>query len=215
VNQIASLSHNGRVGKGRCEDAAVRAPASVDDVVRVATGHYLAGRPIDMSGLAAEVGIGRATLYRRVGQHENLMGLVLAGRTAATFARADAATPGAGPARVRAVIGAFIQAAVDAAPLRALVARDPVLFARVVMAPGHVEDTATNLVAALIETEMAADGVRVPADRLARAVVRVGDSFMYAHLLSGGPSQVPEALAIIDLLLGSATTGRRDGPGQG
>lgn len=186
----------------------MRAPASVDDVVRAATGHYLAGRAIEMSALAAELGIGRATLYRRVGQHENLMGLVLAGRTGATFARAAAATPGAGVGRVHAVVRAFIEAAVDAQPLRTLVARDPVLFARVVMAPGHVEDTATALVAALIETESATGAFRLlmPADRIARAIVRIGDSFMYAHLLAGGPPQVEDALAIIELLLTSTTT---------
>jgi AcrR family transcriptional regulator len=183
----------------------VRAPATTADVVHVATRHYLAGRAIEMSGLAAELGIGRATLYRRVGQHENLMGLVLADRTRVTFAHAASTTPGAGVARVRAVVGAFIAEAVDAEPLRALVARDPVLFARVVMAPGHVEDTATALVAGLIEAETAAASILVPAARLARAIVRIGDSFMYAHLLAGGPSQVPEAMAIIDLLLGSAT----------
>lgn len=187
----------------------MRALVSTDAVVRAATRYYLAGSPIEMSGLAAELGIGRATLYRRVGQHENLMGLVLAAQTTATFARAVAATPGAGPSRIGAVIRAFIEAAVAAAPLQALVARDPVLFARVVMAPGHVEDTATALVAALLDAETATGthGMLVPADRLAKAIVRVGDSFMYAHLLAGGPPQVPEAMAIIELLLGSAITG--------
>lgn len=184
-------------------------PASTDDVVRAATAHYLAGRTIDMSRLAAELGIGRATLYRRVGQHENLLGLVLAGQTGVTFARALAATPGAGPARIRDVVAAFMELAVDARPLRTLVGRDPVLFARVVMAPGHVEDRATALVAGLLDAEAATGNLRllIPADRLARAIVRVGDSFMYAHLLGNGPSQVPGAVAIIDLLLGSGGVG--------
>lgn len=190
----------------------MRAPASTDDVLRAATRHYRAGRAIEMSALAGELGISRATLYRRVGPHENLIGLVLAGQTCATFARATAVTPGAGLARVRAVITAFIESAVAAEPLRALVARDPVLFARVVMAPGHVEETATALVAALLDGDAAAGAFRmlIPTDRLAQAIVRVGDSFMYAHLLADGPSQVSEAVAIIELLLDSATTDAGD-----
>jgi AcrR family transcriptional regulator len=191
----------------------VQHQVSTEDVIRAATSHYLAGRPIAMSHFAEELGIGRATLYRRVGQYENLMGLVLAGQTAATFrraaaSRASADATGAGPERVLAVVGAFIEAAVAARPLQWLVGREPVLFAQVVMAPGHVERTATALVAELIEAQAAAGGfgLRVPADRLAQAIVRVGDSFMYAHLLSGGPSQVADALAIVELLLSSAMT---------
>lgn len=142
------------------------------------------------------------------------MGLVLARETAATFHHATARLASAraatdGPDHVVAVVGLFIEAAVAARPLQRLVACEPVLFARVVMAPGHVEETATALVAELIETHAARGGfgLRVPAERLAQAIVRVGDSFMYAHLLRGGPSQVANAMTIIDLLVRSAITG--------
>jgi AcrR family transcriptional regulator len=190
----------------------VQQSVTTDDVVRAATGHYLAGHSIEMSRLAEELGISRATLYRRVGQHENLIGLVLAGQTAATFHRvAGGAAVGSapvGPDRVRTVVGAFMAAAIAARPLQQLVAREPVLFARIVMAPGHVERTATALLADFIDAEVDAGGfvLRIAAERLAQAVVRVGDSFMYAHLLNSGPPQVADAMAIIDLLVGSAMT---------
>ena len=37
-------------------------------VIDAATRQYLAGQSLDMSALAAELGIGRSTLYRIVGQ---------------------------------------------------------------------------------------------------------------------------------------------------
>jgi hypothetical protein len=85
---------NGRVnmGEGGADDRAlqVRAVPGMDEVIRAATRHYLRGEPIDMSSLAAELGMGRATLYRRVGNREWLVGLVLADRTEHTYREASA-----------------------------------------------------------------------------------------------------------------------------
>jgi AcrR family transcriptional regulator len=179
------------------------------EVVRAATRHYLRGAPIDMTSLAAELGLGRATLYRRVGNHEHLLGLVLADRTAHTFREtcAAVATTGAtGRARVLAVFERFVHAVVEAEPLRALVARDPLLFIRVVMAPGAVESAATELVTALLDEEVGAGHLRLrlPSDTIAQAFVRIGDSFMYSHLLGRRDPEIHKAVALVTLLLESA-----------
>nr|MDT0666308.1 hypothetical protein [Micromonospora sp. DSM 115978] len=53
--------------------------------VAAATAVYLRGSPLDMSALATSLGIGRATLYRWVGNREDLLGVVLADAAERTF----------------------------------------------------------------------------------------------------------------------------------
>ena len=55
------------------------------DVVEAATGCYLRGEPLDMSALATQLGIGRATLYRWVGNREELLARVIAETSERTF----------------------------------------------------------------------------------------------------------------------------------
>lgn len=178
---------------------------SPDDVVRAATRHYLSGAPIDMSSLAAELGLARATLYRRVGNREQLFGQVLAVQTARTFAAARAGVSGAGLPLVLAVLERFMQTVLAAEPLRALAERDPLLFINTVMAPGPVETCAAGLVAGLLDEQVAAGAVtlRLPSAVVAQALVRVADSSMYAHLLGGRPPEIDMTVVVITLMLES------------
>jgi AcrR family transcriptional regulator len=176
---------------------------SVDDVVRAATAAYLAGRPLDMSELAAELGLSRATLYRRIGNHDELVGMVLAEQTEHTFRQCLDSVDAEGLPRVRAVFERFMYAVIGAEPLRALITRDPMLFIRVVLAPGRVEQRATALFGKLL----AESGVdfSVSTGVLAQAIVRIGDSFMYSHLLGGHEPETDNVIALVTLLLDSAS----------
>src|SRR5947209_2316898 len=54
------------------------APADVpDDIFRAALRAYMAPERLDMQALAAELGIGRTTLYRKAGHRDRLLGEVL------------------------------------------------------------------------------------------------------------------------------------------
>ncbi len=172
-----------------------------DAVVRAATNAYLVGRPLDMSELATEVGLSRATLYRRVGNHDELVAMVLAEQTERTFRHCADSVTLDGLDRVRAVFERFMYAVIGAEPIRALIARDPLLFIRIVLTPGLVEQRATTLFAKLL----AESGVdfAVPTTVLARAIVRIGDSFMYTHLLSGHEPETDNVIDLVNLLLDS------------
>lgn len=181
----------------------------MDDVLKAATVAYLAGQPIDMSALAAELRLSRATLYRRVGNHDNLLGLVLANLAEHTFGqiKADLTDEGViGIAKVLAGFERYINTIVTAQPLHTLIERDPLLFMRVVMSPGVVEDRLTALLTRLLDEEVAAGhaGVRLPTEVLAKAMVRIGDSFMYSHLLAGGEPETGSAVSVVTLMLTSA-----------
>src|SRR3954453_2193514 len=53
------------------------AAASRDDVLEAAMQRYLRGRRVDVQAIAAELGLGRATIYRWFGSREELIGEVL------------------------------------------------------------------------------------------------------------------------------------------
>jgi AcrR family transcriptional regulator len=180
------------------------------DIVRTAKDAYLHGQAIDMSSLATDLGLSRATLYRRVGNHEQLLGLVLAGSTEETFHRVLAETADEpGRSKILTVAERFMRAVVAAKPLRRLIERDPVLFVKVVMAPGHVEDKAIRLFAELLDEEITTGRLHfdVPTDAVAQAIVRIGDSFMYSHLLGQGEPQLDQAVTVIGLILKSGQSG--------
>ena len=177
---------------------------NTDAVVRAATAAYLKGRPLDMSELATELGLSRATLYRRIGNHDELVAMVLADQTERTFRFCVDGVTLEGLDRVRAVFERFMYAVIGAEPIRAFIARDPLLFIRIVLAPGQVERRATTLFAKLL----AESGVdfAVPTAVLAQAIVRVGDSFMYTHLLGGHEPETDNVVRLVNLLLDSART---------
>ena len=54
------------------------AAATRSDVLRVASDQYLAGERVDLTIIAAELGLSRATIYRWFGSREALLGEVIA-----------------------------------------------------------------------------------------------------------------------------------------
>ncbi|MGP4025618.1 QsdR family transcriptional regulator [Actinomadura sp. 3N407] len=179
-----------------------------------ASAHYLRGEPIDMSALAAELGVGRATLYRWVGSREQLLGAVLAEMTERTYGVATRGVGGAGPDRILRILDRFMHAVVDAEPLKAFTEREPRLFIRLATMPGTIEDRATELLTRELQAEIDRGVMRVPLPTrtLAQAIVRVADSFMYAHFLGGNRPEIDQALEVVELLLRPCAGGR---PGAG
>jgi AcrR family transcriptional regulator len=189
------------------------------DVITLATRAYLDGEPIDMSALAHQLGIGRATLYRWVGNREELLGVVLAEATERTFrvaerqaltaAGPDYVTGGAGSAGgtdyVVDVIARFMRAVLAAPGLKALTQREPMVFIRLATTPGAIEDRAAVLIGGLLEREHDAGRLPLvlPVSALAVAIVRICDFHMYAHLLGRGAPEVETALEIVRVLLGA------------
>ena len=193
------------LAEGGLEDDRPRNTAEAE-VVKAAVRRYTRGEAIDMSDLAVELGVGRATLYRRVGNRDRLLGLVLADRTEYSFRRAQRDIRETGVPGIVALLNRFMTDVLDAEPLKIFVQREPLLFIRLATSMGPIETRSARLLGEVMATEQAAGRFTpwLPIPVLAEAIVRLGDAFMYAHLLGGPRRDLRTSLDVTSLLLDPA-----------
>jgi len=170
--------------------AARRAGRRSARIVAAAARWVQDGRRLDMQGLADELGISRVTLFRRIGSREALLGKALWLLTQCTLETAAAQweaerpegelhTPGT---------GRYINAIVsESTGLRRLLEDEPALAIRVLTDPhGQVQTGVVAFVEDLLRRDIAEFGLVtiIEPDALAYALVRLGESFLYADVLA-------------------------------
>jgi len=161
-----------------------------DRAVRAAAAWVDAGRRLEMQGLADELGVSRVTLFRQVGSREELLSRALWQLTQATLAAAERRWEAQRPAReLRSVgTGRLVNAFVSQSPgLRRLLDDEPALAIRVLTDPrGRVQTGIVAFTEALLRRDIDELGL-VPViepGALAYALVRLGESFLYADVLA-------------------------------
>ena len=157
------------------------------------------GRRLDMQGLADELGISRVTLFRRVGSREALLSKALWMLTQCTLETAAARweaerpegelhTPGT---------GRYINAIVaQSEGLRRLLDDEPALAIRVLTDPrGQVQSGIVAFIEELLRRDIEEFGLvtLIEPDALAYALVRLGESFLYADVLAARKPDVETA----------------------
>src|SRR5664280_1116317 len=103
--------------------------------IDAATTVYLAGEKLDMSWLADDLGASRATLYRWVGNRDDLLAVVLSEATERTYRQAIEQAQGRGSAYLLDLFNKVMRSIVASAPLRALTTREPMVFIRLAFLP--------------------------------------------------------------------------------
>jgi len=181
-------------------------PADVpEDVFRAALARFLACERLDMRALALELGIGRATLYRRVGGRDQLLGAVTWFLTRHAIARAlDAAGDARGRERVIAVLRHFMHDVHGQPALQRFLEAEPEAALRILTSKhGPVQQGLIRGVEALLAEEEARGALAAGPDRgtLAYVIVRVGESFLYADVIAGGEPDVERAVEVTGRLL--------------
>jgi AcrR family transcriptional regulator len=176
-----------------------------DDVFDAALRRFLEQRRVDMRSLAVELGIGRATLYRRAGGRDQVLGHVLWYLTERNLQRAIRQAEGLrGAARIVAVIGAFLAEANAQPSLRFFLAGEPEAALRILTSKrGIVQSRVVDRLEALLTEEIEAGSFapRLDARTLAFVLVRIGESFLYADAIADGEPDVEQALQVIGRLL--------------
>jgi AcrR family transcriptional regulator len=174
------------------------------DAFRRARRKWLAGERIDMGALAAELGVGRATLFRWVGSRELLLGEIIWSVQQPFIERARAEVKGHGPEAVAEVCERVMRAALSLPPLRAFLERDPEYALRVLTSKDStVQSHNIDAMRAALEEQAAAGHLRpkLPLDTLAFVIVRISEAFVYADVISGREPEVDQAAAAIRVLL--------------
>ncbi|TQN41118.1 TetR family transcriptional regulator [Blastococcus colisei] len=155
------------------------------------------GRRLDMRGLSAELGVSRVTLFRHVGGREVLLGRALWLLTERTFAAAERQWE-LGPEGLRStgVMRLFNQRIAAAPGLRRLLDDEPALAIRVLTDPrGAIQPGVVAAVEALLRRDVQEAGLELILEpgALAFALVRIGESFLYADVLANRTPDVDMA----------------------
>ena len=172
---------------------------SKDRIVGMAAQWVHDGRRLDMQGLADELGVSRATLFRHAGSREALLSKALWVLTEQSLHAAvrrwerqrpagEMHTPGAGRC-----LNAIVS---QSAALRQLLDDEPALTIRVLTDPrGLIQTGVVQHVTALLRQDMADFGFvpLIEPDALAYALVRLGESFIYADVLANRQPDVDTA----------------------
>ena len=158
------------------------ATASRDDVLAAARAQFMAGERVDLTIVARDLGLGRATIYRWFGSRERLLSEVIADESEALIARHRRAVRRRGGPGLLEVFDRINRSLAGSMPLRRFVEQEGAAALRLLTAStGAVQCRGVALIAEMIQAEVAAGRYEPPADpeTLAYAIVRLCEAFLY------------------------------------
>src|SRR3954447_1306397 len=179
--------------------------ASREQVLELAMGRYLRGRRVDLQAIAAELGLGRTTLYRWFGGREGLLGEVLVRAADPLLDAARREARGRGGAALLDTFDRFNRDLVAAPALRTFVELEGALALRVITSgAGVVDPHLVGRITALIEDEVEAGTYEPPVDAatLGFAIVRLAEAFLLDDVVAGIRADVGRLRAVEAALLG-------------
>jgi AcrR family transcriptional regulator len=179
------------------------AAATREDVLAAALDAYLHGRRVDVRAIAAELGLGRTTIYRWFGSREGLIGEAVVRAAEPLFDEARAGASGQGGA---ALLDTFdhINRGLSAAPaLRSFLELERDALRILTSSGGPVQPRMVARVRGIIEEEVAR-GFRPAVDSatLAYAIVRLAEAFLYNDATAALRGDVDRLREIEAALLG-------------
>ncbi|WP_036555185.1 QsdR family transcriptional regulator [Nocardioides insulae] len=170
--------------------SAAPAASRAETIIAAASRWVVRGQRLDMQGLADEIGVSRATLFRHVGGREDLLAEALWMLTESMLKIAEKRWEGERrPDQFHYFgTGHYINEMIAKSPgVRRLLNEEPTLTLRLVTDPhGRIQPGVTSFVEQLVRRDMEEFGLRPAIDPgdLAYALVRLGESFLYADVLA-------------------------------
>jgi len=175
------------------------------DIFDAALGTFRRRRRLDMRALAGELGISRATLYRRVGGRDHLLGEVIWYLTRRSLARAYEGTDQlTGDQRIVTVVERFMRDVHSQPALARLLDAEPEAALRILTSKhGPIQRGIIEVLERLMDIEESRGNLRLGIEHstLAYAIVRLGESFLYADVIADNDPDVDQAVALIGRLL--------------
>ena len=181
------------------------AAASRQDVLDAAMYRYLRGRRIDVRAIAAELGLGRSTVYRWFGSREGLIGEVLVRAADPLLDAARAEASGRGAAALLDTFDRMNRSLAEAPALRQFLEQERATALRLITSSGGVvQPHFVARITALIEDEVRAGAYepRVEPATLGYAIVRLAEAFLYNDAAVGIRGDVERLREVEAALLG-------------
>jgi AcrR family transcriptional regulator len=187
-------------------------------VLAAVTDLYLSGQRVDITVVAARLGLGRATIYRWFGSREALLGEVVARELELLVARKRAEVRRRGAPGLLEVLDRVNRTLIRSRAVRRLLEQERAGAMRMLTtSAGVVEPRAVACIQALIEEEMAR-GYTPPTDpeTLAYALVHLRHAFLWNDATSGVRGDYERLREVSAALLGiPALTRARGGRSAG
>jgi hypothetical protein len=174
------------------------------DLLDRARRRFLRGERPSVEELANDLGISRATAYRWAGNGDEVVGRVIASLVEETFRRSLAEARGRGAARVIDMMARGMRTIASSKPYRAFLERDPQKALRIVASKeGPAQARNIALHQELLEEEVRKGHLRLSVDAhtMAYALVRIGETFLYADLIAGEEPDIEKAVEVLKLML--------------
>jgi AcrR family transcriptional regulator len=181
------------------------AAASRADVLDAAMYRYLRGRRIDVQAIAAELGLGRTTIYRWFGSREGLISEVLNRAYDGLVDAACVAATGRGGPKLLEIFDRLNRSLADAPALRRFVEQERDVALRIITSSGgSAQPHNVSRIVDLIEDEIRAGNYDPPVDpaTLGYAIVRLAEAFLFNDAATGMRGDVDRLRDIEAALLG-------------
>jgi AcrR family transcriptional regulator len=181
------------------------AAASREDVLAAAMQRYLRGQRIDVQAIAAELGLGRSTVYRWFGSREGLIGEVLNLAYDGLVDRACAQAKGHGGPRLLDVFDRLNRSLADAPALRQFVEQERDVALRIITSSGgSAQPHNVARIVQVIEEEVDAGNYDPPVEpaTLGYAIVRLAEAFLFNDAAAGMRGDVDRLREVEAAILG-------------
>jgi AcrR family transcriptional regulator len=158
------------------------AAATREEVLDAALQRYLRGMRVDIQAIAAELGLGRATIHRWFGTRETLIGEVIVMAAEPVLADARASARGRGGVAHLDTFDRFNRALAEAPALRQFVEAEREAALRIITSRnGIVQPRIVAMITGLIQDEVDAGAYRPPVEpsTLGYAIVRLAAAFLF------------------------------------
>ena len=178
--------------------------AKREDALDLAIETFRREERVDMQTLAAQLGIGRTTLYRWVGDREQLLAEVLASHGGATWTAATKEARGTGLEHALSAIRNFIVLIARFAPARAFAQREPALALKLLLSragplAGEMDDGMTRVVQEATGAPMT--------DRLRAAIetaTEVSTAMLFGSIIAGLEPDIDRTIHVVRDILETA-----------
>lgn len=170
--------------------------ATKEHALRFARAQFERGERVDMRTLADELAVGRTTLYRWVGDREQLIAELFARWTDELFDAVGEQAVGEGIDRALDTVRRFMELSAGFEPLREFAQREPTLALRILVSPrGLVQDRLRARIAEALERERPRDAAPFPSD-VVDVLIQVGAALQWTPIVIGEDPEIDHALEL-------------------